>query len=1360
MTAPAPPYAVVRLRQATACLLLVVLAFHQSPGLIGQDTKIDLTADPSRFLGRALDLWNPSSAFGQIQNQAYGYLFPMGPFHLLGALLGAPGWVVQRTWMAVLLVTALLGVARLAARLELGTPSTRLLGAFAYALSPRVLTEIGSNSSETLPLALLPWVLVPLVGLAAEQHPRRSAMRSGVAVLCMGAVNATAVLALLPLPALWLMPGLRRGSGRRLAGWWVVAVTLASTWWLVPLVLQGRYSPNFLNYIETAATTTGTTSLSEVTRGTSHWLAYVSTGGSPWWRSAWTLVTNGGVILNTAVLAGLGVAGLLRRRMPAQGRLAAAAAISLLVMSVGHQTTLGSPFSGTVRDALDGPLAPFRNVHKFDPDLRLALALGLCHLLALAAAGPPRRALAVLATLALIGTSAPALAGQLVPSGAYEQLPSWWRSTGAWLDDHSGQGRALVIPARGFGEYLWGRPLDDPLQALTRSPRAVRDAVPLGAAGSTRLLDAIGARLDTGVGSAAMAQVLARSGVRYLVVANDLDRGRTGAPDPVMVHQALADSPGIVQVAAFGPLVGDLGKDRSLVADHGLDLPYQAVEVFEVLGETAPVSALPEAGTWVVSGGPESLFQLADRGLLGATATVLVGDGDPGPTPRSAVTDALRRREVGFGSVRDNASATLTPDQALTRRQAAPDILPVPGAQHLATARYVGATSVTASSSAADAGAVFDRSPAHQPFSAFDGDNGTSWVTGSITGATGQWVQVALDNPVDPTGTTLRLLQDAQVRGTVERVTVRTDIGSLTTSVRAGEQTQVLAVPAGLTRQLRLTFDKVASDGFGTLVGVRELNIPGVNVQETIVLPRDQSLRGDAVFLLDRAVGARSGCADSVCSPRLGRTGEDVVRLDRTFTLDRARVLPVVGSARPVAGPALDALLEKALTVRAVASSQLVPDPAVRPDAAVDGDPTTAWVAGAKDRTPTLTVTWAGQRVVDHLTLRTAGEVPAARPTRVAVVTPAGTTTATVGPGGLVRFTRVRTSSLTLRVLAVEKRTSFEPDGTVVPLTVGIGEVTVPGVVAIRPPASLRVPCGQGPPLVVDGQTHPTAVLGTRDDLLRLRPLLLSLCDVPEGLQLGAGEHRVTGGAYQGLELESLTFGTALPTTTAAPRQTQALRWDAEHRVVKVGAGEASYLVVHENANRGWQAVLDGKVLSPARIDGWQQAWIVPEGPGGRVTVTFLPGRTFHLALLGGGLLVLLLVGLALLPSAARPTEEHRTVRLPLGLRVVGGAVVLGSLGGPVGLTAYTVILLLLVVGRRSPRIREVLVGVVGAALVGTGLLTAYAPWNGSRTPAAFGTPVQVLALLALAAAAAVLSAPRWSSDASGSAPAALRALG
>ena len=96
----------------------LILTFAQSPGQISPDTKLDLTANPLRFLARAFNLWNSELPFGQAQNQAYGYLFPHGTFFLAGDVLGLPDWVTQRLWWALLLVVGFWGFLRVAEALN------------------------------------------------------------------------------------------------------------------------------------------------------------------------------------------------------------------------------------------------------------------------------------------------------------------------------------------------------------------------------------------------------------------------------------------------------------------------------------------------------------------------------------------------------------------------------------------------------------------------------------------------------------------------------------------------------------------------------------------------------------------------------------------------------------------------------------------------------------------------------------------------------------------------------------------------------------------------------------------------------------------------------------------------------------------------------------------------------------------------------------------------------------------------------------------------------------------------------------------------------------------------------------------
>src|SRR5690606_35424544 len=340
------------------------------PPMIVGDTKIDLTVNPLGFLERALYLWDPSY-FGQLQNQAYGYFFPNGPFHALLIALDMPEWLVQRVWMAVLLCAAFLGTVKLAEALGIGTLHTRIVAGVAYALAPRVLTLISYNSAELQPMMLLPLIVLPLVhGARRGADPRRAAMLCCLAFRRCGGTHAASELAVLVVPLVYLLT--RRNGPRkwRLLFWWLTALFLASFWWLVPLLIMGRYVWSFMPYTEDAATTTAITSLMNALRGTSNWMGYVPSAGQPALPAGAELSTEPWLVVMTAAVAGLGLAGLINRRTPERPFLLTSVLLGTAIVVAGYTGQLSGPLGPTMAALLDGPLSPFRNIHKFDALIR------------------------------------------------------------------------------------------------------------------------------------------------------------------------------------------------------------------------------------------------------------------------------------------------------------------------------------------------------------------------------------------------------------------------------------------------------------------------------------------------------------------------------------------------------------------------------------------------------------------------------------------------------------------------------------------------------------------------------------------------------------------------------------------------------------------------------------------------------------------------------------------------------------------------------------------------------------------------------------------------------------------------------
>ncbi|MBZ3900528.1 alpha-(1-_3)-arabinofuranosyltransferase domain-containing protein [Streptomyces griseiscabiei] len=1327
--------------------VVFVLLVAAQPGRQTFDTKLGVTTDPWQFVSDLGQLWHDRGGFGGIADQYVGYLWPMLPYYGLTDLLALPVWLAERLWLSLIVSVAFWGALRLAERLGVGSSASRLLAAGAYALWPVFTTVVGSTSAAALPGAFLPWVLLPLTD---ERYSARvAALRSALVIPFMGGVNASATLASLLPVGLYLLtrpPGPRM---RRMITWWVPGVILATAWWVVPLLLLGFYGENFLPYVESSQTTTATMSATEALRGAGNWVGYLHFGEA-WLPAGWSVAASVIVVLSSALAAGLGLAGLARRDMPERRWLVLTVLVVALVTLAGYGGALGAPFHGVVQDWLNSGLAPFRNIYKFQTGLALALVLGLAHLVGVAAQARGARrvrgrrfAPLIAAVLVLPGLMWPYLNGAVLQPGSFQELPKYWQSTADWLKKYSPDSRALVVPATAHGIYTWGTTVDQPLDVLAESRWAQRDYVPFGTPGNRRAMDAVEQALLTGAEVPGLADYLSRAGLYYVVVRNDLDPDQLGAVPTTTVKRTLEQS-GYERVTGLGPtMTGGRIAEGTPLQVEGLYARQRAVEIYR------PAADVPRPGqaglkaiadTAVVSGGPESLLPLAADPELRDRATVLTGDNHPGlGTPAvQVVGDGLRRADTRFGLVNANTSYTYTADErnpsgsVQNAGEPPKQILPVSGLDHQTVAELRGAKSVTASTS----GNWLFHLPQYDPVNAFDGDLGTAWAEGAAGSADGQWLRIDFEEARDiPETFEVTPLPQDGVRSAPTRIKVETERGSRSTNLQADGSTQTVNARAGETSWLKITILDSAERRTGLVgAGFAEVDIPGVKVTRMLRLPTDAK-DADAsaeVISLQRAADPTG----------LSPTGTEP-GLHRTFATTTAGTYAMKATAVPVPGDALDKLLyevapDQQTRMTATADSTAALGSGLSPRNLTDGDLTTAWIAGDK---PTIHLSWKDKWPVGSLVLAPAGGL-STRATQVEISSPDGAVVAGVDENGWVRFDPITTDQLDITVTETAPMTVHNPVADDdLQLPVGLTEAYIPALDQFRTPQpaptrDFELPCGKGPAVEVDGTLYETSATGTVRDLVERRPIDLTLCqngETSQGLELDAADRHTFESEDSGaLAVTTVTLTRGSVTEPAASGRELGIRdWLGDRREVTVGDGAASYLTTYENFNDGWKATLGGRELTPVRLDGWQQGWRIPGGAGGTVKLSYEPSVTYEAGLIGAGVGLAALIGLALWrrrepnPDAPQPTPPGPGLWLGVVALTLVGVVVAGFL-------ALLVPLLALLALKRH----TLLVPIAFLALAGAGVAAAFGAGEPvASDTGAFGPVAQLLALIGLFAA-------------------------
>ena len=270
---------------AILALLAYVPALTAPPGRMPTDSKLYVYLNPGRFLADATTTFDPRQFAGWVPHQHIAYLWPTGPVVLVlrDARMCRTG---SRTVSGSARCCSLAGLGvRWMARVLGFAPLAALAAALVYQLSPYILPYISRTSVLLLPYAGLGWI-VGLTVMARLRGRWRYPAAIALVVLTVGAVNATALAMVVPAPVLWLIHAAWGGT----ITWRRAAATAAKTgvlclgvslWWIVMLVIQGRYGADVLAYSESLEAVSFTSTSTEVTRGLGYWLFYVRDAYAP-----------------------------------------------------------------------------------------------------------------------------------------------------------------------------------------------------------------------------------------------------------------------------------------------------------------------------------------------------------------------------------------------------------------------------------------------------------------------------------------------------------------------------------------------------------------------------------------------------------------------------------------------------------------------------------------------------------------------------------------------------------------------------------------------------------------------------------------------------------------------------------------------------------------------------------------------------------------------------------------------------------------------------------------------------------------------------------------------------------------------
>jgi hypothetical protein len=1267
-------------------------------GVVTSDTKTYLYLDPTRFLSQVAYMWNPTVGLGTVTHEYIGYLLPMGPFYAGLSLAHVPTWVAQRLWLGAILFAAGAGILYLCRALTLRGPG-RMVAALAFMLSPYFLQYDGSAPRVILlPWAGLPW-MVAFAAVALRRGGWRHPALFAVVVALVSGINASSIIYVGVGPVLWLLyaTGVEKEATWRRAA--VAALQLGGLtflcclWWITGLQVEAAYGVDVLKYTETVKSTSSTSSPAEVIRGLGYWYFYGGDRLGPWIETSVIYTQQLWLVALSYLIPALSFlsAVLVRWRHRAYfvGLVVVGVVLSVGAYPYTHPTPVGGLLKTFMSDTTAG--LAMRSTDRATP----LVLLGMAMLLGSGVSALWRRLPAVglltgFVVAGLVIANNPAVFnGDAEVASTFHQpasLPAYEMAAIDHLNATHPGTRVLGIPGDDFATYRWGDTVDTPQPAFLTRPFVTREQQIMGSISTADTLYAMDGPLQTDTedwtGLAPMARLLSAGD---LLVEYDQAYEHFGVPQPELLAQDLTPTPaGLSDPVSFGKPVENVATiptldEQDLAATPNPTWPSPLV-TYTVTDPRPITRAESDGGALVVAGDATGLQDLADVGMLDTNSAIYFAgtlDHHPEQLQRLlkdgaalAVTDTNRKQAFRYDTLSGNAGETQTVTQ--TPAHTTPSDYPIdlfPGAptDSKTVATYVGAVDVTASSY----GNSFSYYPEDRPANAIDGNIDTAWETGTfVANPSGQWWQAEFPAPVTTDRVTLTQPLTGDVSRWITKATLRFDGGRpVTVDLDEASRTsagQTVTFPTRTFRTLRVTIDATSDDhappASAVSVGFSEISVPGQHVLEVVKMPDDLLKAAGAASIDNRLTLSMSRERVSPYPPR----SDPETTISRQFTLPTARTFTVSGSASIstlLPDDQIDRLVGLAGStgsgVIAYSEGRLPGDLEAGAEAAIDGNPATAWQPGlgaSHQAGEWLQYNLAKPLSFDRMTLQVVADGRHSVPTSLTVTATAPTgkvstrhlslpPIADSSVAGATTTVPLQFPTLTgnrIEVTVTGVRLEYTTNYTVTSptaLPLGIAELGIPGLGVPAFASTVPGSC-QSNLLSVDGRPVTVAVVGSTQRALENGELSVAGCGADaSGLTLSAGPHVVETALAdtpadpstvhcqadrdcRGWNIDQLTLDSApgggpeptvaagqipAPLPAAAPTVTTRRQTPTSEQAAVKGADGPFELVLGQSLNTGWQAVAHPAAGAPAGahavdlgapelVDSFANGWPVGAG--------------------------------------------------------------------------------------------------------------------------------------------------------------------